>query len=209
MNPEEGLLRPQIQDRFGLRVLVRGVSSPEERMEIYRRSIEYKNKPFRFVSMWMAETEDAMLEVTEARKRLPKVTFADGVEKEAIRWIEDLKIDSHRAEMTLFEAGRALAAADGRLEVVLDDLRTIAPLALRQRQTEIASDYFEIQDKEDAKIKAVISKAPSKAKKRRARKPKQSSKTPKKQLSSNGRPKKMDSATEPSSAAKEPEKNPQ
>lgn len=193
MNPEEGLLRPQIQDRFGLRVLVRGVRSPEERMDIYRRSIEYKNKPFRFVSMWMAETEDAMLEVTEARKRLPKVTFAAGVEKEAIGWIEALKIDSHRAEMTLFEAGRALAAADGRLEVTLDDLRIIAPMALRQRQTEIASDYFEVQDEEDNRIKAVISEtAPKAAKKRRARKSKPSSKSPSKNLSSNGQPKKND-----------------
>jgi magnesium chelatase subunit I len=166
MNPEEGHLRPQIQDRFGLRVLVRGAKNLEERMEIYRRSVFYKNKPYKFVSDWVVETEAAMWEVTEARKRLSKVTLKPEVEKEGLRWIQALKIDSHRAEMTLFEAGRALAAADGRLEVTLADLRVIAPLALRQRQTETAAEYFKLQEKEDKKIKAIINeKATSSARK--------------------------------------------
>jgi magnesium chelatase subunit I len=156
MNPEEGLLRPQIQDRFGLRVLVRGVDNLEERREIYHRAVAYKNKPFKFVSDWTAETEAARLEITEARKRLTKVTFGKGVETEGLRWINALKIDSHRAEVTLFEAARALAAADGRLEVTIEDLRIVAPMALRQRQTETASDYFKVQEKEDKKIRAVL-----------------------------------------------------
>jgi magnesium chelatase subunit I len=156
MNPEEGLLRPQIQDRFGLRVLVRGVTEIKERMEIYRRAVAYKNKPYKFVSDWEAETESAMEEVSEARKRLPKVQLSAAVEEKALSWIQRLKIDSHRAEMTLFEAGRALAAADGRLDVTLEDLRTVAPLALRQRQTDIASSYFAEQEKEDRRIQEVI-----------------------------------------------------
>ena len=90
-----------------------------------------------------------MLEVSDARKRLPKVSLSDELEREGLRWIEALKIDSHRAEMTLFEAGRALAAIDGRLEVTIEDLRTVAPLALRQRQTEIAAEFFEKQQTED------------------------------------------------------------
>ena len=202
MNPEEGLLRPQIQDRFGLRVMVRGISNAEERMEIYRRSVAYKNKPYKFVSDWLAETDAAMTEVAEARKRLPKVTFDKGVEKEGIRWIEELKIDSHRAEMTLFEASRALAAADGRTEVTLDDIRTVAPLALRQRQTEIAVEYFEAQEKEDKKIKTIIAVDPaSKSRKRRARKSNRSpksapaSKTP----STNGQPQKSDPTSDSAS----------
>src|SRR5262245_15429760 len=156
MNPEEGLLRPQIQDRFGLRVLVRGVDNLEDRLEIYRRSLAYKNKPFKFVSDWLAETEAARQEIVEARKRLPKVTFGPEVEAEGIRWINALKIDSHRAEVALFEAARALAAADSRLEATVDDLRVVAPMALRQRQTETASDYFRSQEKEDKRVKAVI-----------------------------------------------------
>ncbi|HMR66455.1 MAG TPA: magnesium chelatase, partial [Anaerolineae bacterium] len=160
MNPEEGALRPQIQDRFGLRVLVRGATDLDERMEIYRRSVLYKNKPYRFTTTWLAETEAAREEVAEARKRLSKVTLSAQVEREALRWIQALKIDSHRAELTLFEAGRALAAADSRLEVTLDDLRTIAPLALRQRQTETAQTYFKAQEKEDKRIKEIVGREP-------------------------------------------------
>jgi magnesium chelatase subunit I len=156
MNPEEGSLRPQIQDRFGLRVLVRGVSDPAERLEIYRRSLAYNDKPYKFVLDWAAETDAAALEVAEARKRLPKVVFGSGVTQAGLRWIEQLKIDSHRAEMTLFEAARALAAADNRLEVSLDDLRTVAPLALRQRQTDFATKYFAAQQEEDETINKVV-----------------------------------------------------
>jgi magnesium chelatase subunit I len=171
MNPEEGLLRPQIQDRFGLRVLVRGIDSPQDRMEIYRRSVAYKTKPYKFVTDWIGETDAAMAEVIEARKRLPKVTLSCDVEKEGIRWIEALRIDSHRAEMTLFEAGRALAAADGRLEVTLADLRTVAPMSLRQRQTEIAQEYFRVQDQEAQNIQTIIDdKRQGKPRKRRAKK---------------------------------------
>lgn len=172
MNPEEGILRPQIQDRFGLRVLIRGVQNLDERMEIYRRAVFYKHKPYKFVTDWLAETELAQGEVIEARKRLPKVKFGPGVEREGLRWIQELKIDSHRAELTLFEAGRALAAADGRLEVTLDDLRTIGPMALRQRQTETAQRFFEAQLKEDQSIQSIITGSPkAAAKKPRAKKP--------------------------------------
>lgn len=166
MNPEEGLLRPQIQDRFGLRVLVRGVDNLEERREIYHRAVAYKNKPFKFVSDWAAETEAARWEISEARKRLAKVTFGKGVETEGLRWIDALKIDSHRAEVTLFEAARALAAADGRLEVTVEDLRVVAPMALRQRQTETASEYFKAQEKEDKRIRAVLEGSSKPAQKR-------------------------------------------
>jgi magnesium chelatase subunit I len=207
MNPEEGLLRPQIQDRFGLRILVRGVTNLEERMEIYHRSVAYKTKPYRFTLNWVTETEAAMMEVTEARKRLPQVGFSQGVEKIGLRWIEALRIDSHRAEMTLFEAGRALAAADGRLEASLDDLRTVAPMALRQRQTETAQEYFETQQAEDKQIKSIINTKPqSKTKKKRAKKSERSSKSSStaKTPSTNGQSKQEDTSPSPVSEIKEP-----
>ena len=156
MNPEEGQLRPQIQDRFGLRVLVRGVADAQERLEIYKRATAYHTKPYKFVMEWAAETALAAEEVAAARKRLARVTFAGGVQAEGLRWIQELKIDSHRAEMTLFEAGRAMAAADSRLEVSLDDLRRVAPLALRQRQTDFGTRYFASQAEEENQIQAVV-----------------------------------------------------
>lgn len=167
MNPEEGQLRPQIQDRFGLRVLVRGVADAQERLEIYKRATAYHTKPYKFVMDWAAETEVAAEEVAAARKRLARVTFAEEVQAEGLRWIQELRIDSHRAEMTLFEAGRAMAAADNRLEVTLDDLRRVAPMALRQRQTDFGTRYFASQAEEDGQIQAVIGGNKKKA----ARKP--------------------------------------
>jgi magnesium chelatase subunit I len=172
MNPEEGRLRPQIYDRFGLRVLVRGINDPAQRLEIYRRALAYKNRPYKFVSQWAAETTATALEIAEARKRLPQVEFGPGVLNEGLAWVEALKIDSHRAEMTLFEAGRAYAAADSRFEVTLDDLQAIAHLALRQRQTDFVNQYFAAQTKEDNQIKEVIHRANrSKRARRPAKKP--------------------------------------
>ncbi len=171
MNPEEGLLRPQIQDRFGLRVLVRGVTGAAERLEIYSRAVAFKTKPYKFCLDWFDETEAAKTEVMEARRRLPKVKLTPAVEETGLRWVQQLKIDSHRAEMTLFEAGRALAAADGRLEVTVEDLQVVAPLALRQRQTEIASAYFKTQAAEDKKIKEIISAEAKVAPRRRKKAP--------------------------------------
>jgi magnesium chelatase subunit I len=158
MNPEEGHLRPQIQDRFGLRVLVRGATDPEERLEIYRRAVAYRTKPYKFVQDWLLETETAAAEIAEARKRLAKVSFSDSVLAEGLRWIEALKIDSHRAEMTLFEAGRAYAAADDRQEVTLDDLRAVAPMALRLRQTDLAVEFYAAQAEEARKIESVVNR---------------------------------------------------
>lgn len=157
MNPEEGNLRPQIQDRFGLRVLIRGIQDSKERLEIYRRATAYQRKPYIFVQDWVYETEAAAYEISEARKRLPKVTLSPEVEAEGLRWIEAMGIESHRAEMTLFEAGRAFAAADERLTVTLDDLRAVAPMTLRQRESEFVSDYFKQQAEEESQIQAVIS----------------------------------------------------
>jgi magnesium chelatase subunit I len=196
MNPEEGNLRPQIQDRFGLRVLIRGIQDPAERLEIYRRSMVYQNKPYKFVTEWAAETDAAAIEITEARKRLPKVTFGRGVQEKGLRWIEALKIDSHRAEMTLLEAGRAYAAIDNRLEVTLDDLRAVAPLALRQRQTDFVSKYFAVQQEEDEKIEKVINKR--RARRSRAKK----SSSAKQSGSVDGREPKDKVATKPETQAK-------
>jgi len=162
MNPEEGNLRPQIQDRFGLRVLIRGAKDSDERLKIYRRAIAYQQKPYVFVQDWFGETEAASYEIAEARKRLPRVTLGAGVEKAGLQWIQALGIDSHRAELSLFEAGRAYAAADDRLEVSVDDLRAVAPMALRQRQTNFALQYFEQQAQEDIKLKETIGFDPTK-----------------------------------------------
>jgi magnesium chelatase subunit I len=107
MNPEEGKLRPQILDRFGLRVLVRGLEQPSERLEAYRRVHAYLTNPRAVTATYAEEMYAAAQEVQSARERLPKVTIPDNVAKPAIKLVQKMGIDSLRAEITWFEAARA------------------------------------------------------------------------------------------------------
>ena len=145
MNPEEGNLRPQIMDRFGLRVIVRGLEDPRERVEAYRRSRAYRLNPRATVNQYAYETELAQEEILAARSLLPTVEIPPAVELIGTKLVQQLGIDSLRAEITLFEAARALAAADARQSVNLEDLRTVAPLALRLRQSPFMIQYFKDQ----------------------------------------------------------------
>lgn len=156
MNPEEGLLRPQIQDRFGLRVMVRGLSREAERLAIYHRSQAYRSNPYALAVDWLGETRAAAQEIGEAHERLPKVELPPKVERVGLRWIRELQIDSHRTEMALFEAARAYAAADSRTLVSEKDLRAVAPLALRQRQSGFMREYFAGHDAEERRIRKVM-----------------------------------------------------
>ncbi len=159
MNPEEGRLRPQIQDRFGLRVLVRGLADPKDRLEVYRRVRDYRVNPHAMAVAWAEETQIATDEIVSARALLGEVTIPARVESAGLKWIRDLGIDSHRAEVTLFEAAGAGAAADGRREVTLDDLLAVAPMSLRQRRSLFIADFFAQQGKEDAEIARVVQRA--------------------------------------------------
>jgi magnesium chelatase subunit I len=156
MNPEEGRLRPQILDRFGLRVNVRGLTDKAERLEVYRRVRQYRQHPAAFVRGWewaMAEVRD---DIAAAREVLKETTLADDAVELGLALIEQLQIDSHRAEYTLFEAARAHAAADGRALAEVDDIHAVAPMALRQRQSEFMNSFFEQQAAEDGQIQALI-----------------------------------------------------
>ena len=156
MNPEEGRLRPQIQDRFGLRVLVRGAPHAAQRLEIYRRVLDFKINPHALAAAWAEETVVVAQEIAAARSRLSDVTIPAPLEQLGLKWIRDLGIDSHRAEVTLFEAARARAAADERREVALDDLQATAPMALRQRRSQFIDEFFAHQHREDVEIARVL-----------------------------------------------------
>lgn len=152
MNPEEGRLRPQILDRFGLRVIVRGLENAQERLEAYRRVQAYLTNPRMMIGLYGAEINAAISEIQEARKRLPQVTISDTLAAEAIALIQKMGIDSLRAEITWFEAARAYAAADGREEVSAEDLRTVAPMSLRLRRSAFMNAYFDGQKGEEDEL---------------------------------------------------------
>ncbi|MBE0698631.1 MAG: magnesium chelatase [Anaerolineaceae bacterium] len=156
MNPEEGSLRPQIMDRFGLRVIVQGLKTPDERLEAYHRSRAYRLNPRATVAQYADPTSQARAEIEAARALLPQVIIPPAVEQVGTTLIQRLGIDSLRAEMTLFEAARAYAAADGRKETSLGDLRVVAPLALRLRQSPFMIQYFKDQNDAESQLSSIL-----------------------------------------------------
>ncbi|NWF68800.1 MAG: ATP-binding protein [Chloroflexi bacterium] len=156
MNPEEGRLRPQILDRFGLRVNVRGLTSIEERLEVYKRVRAYRTQPHAFIKQWELSTAETRDEVILARARLKETLLSDDAINVGLALVQKLDIDSHRAEYTMFEAARAYAAADNRTLATPQDIRAVAPLALRQRRSEFMNQFFENQAIEDEQIRRVM-----------------------------------------------------
>src|SRR3990172_3844213 len=100
MNPEEGRLRPQILDRFGLRVIVQGLEKQTERLEAYRRVQAYQANPRQMIAQFAEELEAARDEIYAARVHLSQVTIPDKVANPAIVMVQKMGIDSLRAEIT-------------------------------------------------------------------------------------------------------------
>ncbi len=158
MNPEEGRLRPQIMDRFGLRVLVSGLDDPEERWLVYNRVRDFRLNPRYFIRVFEDETYYAREDVIAAHALLPSVELSKEAQALGLRLVQQLKIHSHRAEITMFEAARAYAAADARAVATVDDLRVVAPMALRMRRSQFMDDFFAAQQVEDEQIAEVFHK---------------------------------------------------
>jgi magnesium chelatase subunit I len=156
MNPEEGRLRPQILDRFGLRVIVRGLEDAGERLEAYRRVNAYLANPRLMIAQFSAEMEAAADEIRSARERVKNVQLPDHVANPAIQLVQKMKVDSLRAEITWFEAARAYTAADGREEVTPDDLRAVAPMTLRLRRSAYMNEYFKGQQGEEKEMQSLL-----------------------------------------------------
>jgi magnesium chelatase subunit I len=156
MNPEEGRLRPQILDRFGLRVIVRGLDDLTERLEAYRRVQAYLANPRGMASSYSEETIAAAEEIQFARALLPKVLLPDTIARPAIKLVHKMGIDSLRAEISWFESARAYAAAAGRKRVIREDLRAVAPMALRLRRSQFMAEYFSSQEGEEAELNSLL-----------------------------------------------------
>jgi len=157
MNPEEGNLRPQILDRFGLRLIVKGLDNIDDRLEAYRRVNIYQKNPRQLASIYSDITNSISEEIQVARKNLTKVILPDPVAHEAIKIIQKLGIDSLRAEITWFEAARAFASADSRTSVTMDDLNKVATMALRMRRSKFMLNYFSTQNEEEDEMKTMFS----------------------------------------------------
>jgi magnesium chelatase subunit I len=156
MNPEEGRLRPQILDRFGLRVIVRGLEEADQRLEAYRRVQAYLSNPRQMTGQFSEEMQAAASEIRSARELVRQVTVPNHIANPAIELVQRMGIDSLRAEITWFESARAYAAADGRTEVTLEDLKTVAPMALRLRRSPFMTEYIKGQLGEEQELGSLL-----------------------------------------------------
>ncbi len=134
MNPEEGELRPQLLDRFGLTVEVAATRDPLERADVVRRRLAYEASPDAFAAGY-AEADAALAaQIATARALLPSVLLGDQALREITTVCAAFEVDGLRADLVTAKAALALAAWAGRTEVTTEDVRTAACLALPHRR---------------------------------------------------------------------------
>lgn len=155
MNPEEGRLRPQILDRFGLRVWTPPAAT-EERLIATRYARAFRADPAGFRAGFAAEISALAQAVAAARALLPDVQPSPEAELLAVEVVSALRIPSHRTEIVLLEAARASAALAQRAEASPDDVRSIAPMVLRQRRSATIEAEARRVAEEDAMIREVL-----------------------------------------------------
>ena len=134
MNPEEGDLRPQLLDRFGLAVEVEGTMAAEERREVVRRRIAYEADPFRFMSQWQKAEQEERERLLRSQLILPQVTVGDDI----LELITDIcaayEVDGLRGDIVMYKTASTIAAYEGRTRVSVEDVREAARMALLHRQ---------------------------------------------------------------------------
>ncbi len=133
MNPEEGELRPQFLDRFGLCVTIAGVDDISLRREIVLQRLSFDQAPDRFISGFIDNDETLRQQVIQARQRLNDVVIPTEIVDQAVAMATAARVQGHRAELALVRSARALAALFDRASVTPPDLNQVAGFALAHR----------------------------------------------------------------------------
>ncbi|WP_275560368.1 putative cobaltochelatase [Streptomyces sp. 5-6(2022)] len=134
MNPEEGELRPQLLDRFGLTVEVAASRDTEERVEVVRRRLAYDEDPEGFAARWAADEEALRERIAAARALLPRVGLGDRALRQIAAVCAGFEVDGMRADIVTARTATALAAWAGRTDVRTEDVRGAALLSLPHRR---------------------------------------------------------------------------
>ncbi|MFD9518267.1 putative cobaltochelatase [Streptomyces sp. NPDC059979] len=134
MNPEEGELRPQLLDRFGLTVEVAASREPAQRVEVVRRRLAYEDDPAGFADRWAGDENDVRARVVAARALLPQVRLGDTALLQIAATCAGFEVDGMRADIVMARTATALAAWAGRSAVLKEDVRQAALLALPHRR---------------------------------------------------------------------------
>ena len=134
MNPEEGELRPQLLDRFGLTVEIAATRDPEQRAEVVRRRLGYDADPEGFAARWAEDERKLAERVVAAQQLLPQVVLTDTALRQITATCAAFEVDGLRADIVMARTAVALAAWAGRTTVLAEDVRTAAKLALPHRR---------------------------------------------------------------------------
>ena len=157
MNPEEGDLRPQLLDRFGLSVMVYGEQDPAQRMDVIKRRLAFGDNPAEFVETYK-ESERALHDrLLEARKLLPTIIPSDDILLKIASISIGVGVDGHRSDITMMHTARAHAAFHGRSQIIDDDIKVAARLTLKHRMRRLPfEEQGHDEDRIDTAVSAVI-----------------------------------------------------
>ncbi len=133
MNPEEGELRPQLLDRFGLCVQVEGILDIDKRVEVVKRRAAFEDNPAGFARAWEDQERQVAERVERARELLPRVGFPDELLRLVAQIAVDMGVDGHRADLVMMKTAKTMAALDGRDIATREDVGLAAELALPHR----------------------------------------------------------------------------
>ena len=150
MNPEEGELRPQLLDRFGLSVEVKGDRDAAKRMEVVRRRMAFDADPEAYTAGVAEETRGLRKRLEDARARLGSVAVDDSILATVVAVTTHFGVDGHRADITMMKAACANAALEGRMTVTKDDVRVVAApvLSHRMRRRPFEEEAFDQEELE-------------------------------------------------------------
>ncbi|GLW99117.1 putative cobaltochelatase [Microtetraspora sp. NBRC 16547] len=154
MNPEEGELRPQLLDRFGLTVEVRASRAPAERAEVVRRRLAFDADPAGFAASWEAEESALAGRILQARERVADVVLPDARLRQIAAVCAAFEVDGLRADLVTANAAIALAAWHGRTKVTTEDVREAARLSLPHRRRR---DPFDAPGLDEAHLDDLLS----------------------------------------------------
>ncbi len=133
MNPEEGELRPQLLDRFGLCVNIEGIDDTKERVEVIKRRQDFEENQVRFVAKWNEEEKALRELIIKAQGLLKDVVLTDDMLELIAKIAIDMEVDGHRADIFMMKTSRTIAAYHERRQVTEEDVREAAELVLPHR----------------------------------------------------------------------------
>lgn len=156
MNPEEGNLRTELLDKFGLYVYSNASKDVLERVKIIKKRLEFEKNPLKFYETYIEERDIIRQKIKQAKKRLSKIKLNDSILNIAVKMVEEANISGNRAEIILVETAKTIAVYDGRTYVNIDDLKEAAlyvfPHRIRQNNDSISQQSKNSKKEEQTDI---------------------------------------------------------